>query len=111
MFKLHSTLENTFKDAVEIDDFTTKASNGFITVRREKVTFKMQSGDVPDFGLNGVQCEEMLIFVAGYIKTLNGPVPSKYNEKAILHIEKAISELDMRTEDRVYRGVEGTGNA
>jgi len=107
MLKLHDTMEATFKDTAIDVIHTSEACNGFIRVEDETVMFKLQAGNVADYGVNGVQCEEMLEFVGGYLKTLDGHYPSEYNKKAIEHINMAIANLNLRTKDRVERGVEG----
>lgn len=110
MLKFHQALKNAFVDFKETSDISTEAVNGFIKVEYEDVTFTMQSGDVKDFGLNGVQCEELLKYVESYLKILNSHLSSEHNVKAISHINKAIECLNSRTQDRVNRGVEGTHN-
>ena len=108
MYKLHQALQNAFSDARELDELISVGSNEFIKVRREKVTFKMQSGPVSDFGLNGVQCEELLKFVKSYLEILDTERSSAHNKKAMWHITEALAALEFRTKDRIKRGVEGT---
>tara|TARA_R110000822_G_scaffold58364_2_gene146075 strand:- start:865 stop:1200 length:336 start_codon:yes stop_codon:yes gene_type:complete len=110
MLKFHQALHDAFSDFKETGDTTTEAAKGFIKVEYEDVTFTMQSGDVSDFGENGVQCDEMLMYVESYLKILNSHVKSPYNEKALKGIAIAISALKNRTENRIARGVESTHN-
>lgn len=110
MLKFHQALKNAFSSFKEKDDVTTEACNGFIQVQYENVTFTMQSGDVKDFGVNGVQCEEMIAYVKSYLEILNSHVSSHYNVRAINHLNAALNELNARTQDRIKRGVEGTSN-
>lgn len=108
MIKLHETMENTFKDTDQDKIYVSTAKSGYIRVEDETVSFKLQAGNIQDAGVNGVQCEEVLEFVVGYLTTLNSHCPSDYNIKAIAHISEAITQLNQRTEDRIARGVEGT---
>lgn len=106
MIKLHETMENTFKDTDQNKIYVSTAKSGYIRVEDETVMFKMQAGNIGDHGVNGVQCEDILTFVQGYLNKLNSHYNSPYNEKAINHITKAIEALNQRTADRIVRGIE-----
>lgn len=108
MLKFHQALSDAFNDFNEVDDITTEACNGFIRVQYEDVTFTMQSGDVSQFGVNGVQVEELLKYSVAYLELLNSHLHSSFNDAAIGRIKEAIKQLDLRTEDRIKRNVEGT---
>ena len=107
MLKLHETLKEAFLDYISESKYISSACDGHIKIEDETVSFKLQAGGVVDYGKNGVQCEEMLLFVKTYIKKLNSNVPSADNIEAMIHIDRAIDALDRRTQDRVVRGVEG----
>ncbi len=110
MLKFHQALSDGFDDFKETSDTTSEAAYGFIKVEYEDVTFTFQSGNVEEFGINGIQCEEVLQYVKSYLNILNSHLPSDHNVAAINHITKAIKALNNRTADRVMRGVEGTHN-
>lgn len=107
MLKLIQTMENAYAPTVRESKYVVTAFNGNVRLEDETISFKLQAGNVADFGVNGVQCEELLQFTVAYLKILNKHHSSIYNEGAIAHIESAINFLNLRTKDRVSRGVEG----
>jgi hypothetical protein len=53
----------------------------------------------------------MLKYVACLFESLNDAFPSSYNETSLAHIENAIQAQNLRTADRIARGVEGQNKA
>lgn len=107
MLKLIQTMENAYAPTVRESKYVVTAFNGNVRLEDETISFKLQAGNVADFGVNGVQCEEILQFTKTYLQILNSHHSSVHNEGAIAHIESAIRLLNLRTADRVNRGVEG----
>lgn len=57
---------------------------------------------------DGTTNEVVIAVLIHRLQTLNAKMPSKYNENAIDYLRAALNELQMRTNDRVDREVEGT---
>ncbi len=55
----------------------------------------------------GVTNEELLKILINHIDTLNNAVPCTENEKTLLHLNKALNWLELRTQTRVSQGVNG----
>lgn len=111
MLKLHETIDEGFSDSIRESKYVSTACNGFIRLEDESVTFKLQAGNVKDYGVNGVQCEELLLFTKAYLNKLNTSFSSVYNEEAVKAITVALAQLKARTLDRESRGVEGKEEA
>lgn len=58
--------------------------------------------------VNGTTNEEVLEVLIHRVKELNKKFPCDENEMAIRNLEGALVWLNLRTQDRVNRGVEGT---
>ena len=68
-----------------------------------------QNGTIPEKGVNGVTQEALLAIVADRLRAFQaGPFSNGYNERALQHVDMALSELKARTQERMNRGVEGT---
>lgn len=111
MLKLHTTLEQAFPESFRMSNvskYISLAENDFIIHDDGTMSFKLQEGAVKEVGLNGVQPVEMLHFIATYIKVLDKEKNDPMNLATIQAINTAIAAQDLRTADRVQRGVEGT---
>lgn len=56
----------------------------------------------------GTTNEAMLLVLINRLEYLNDKRQSIYNERAVNHLRDALKELEMRTQERTERGVEGT---
>lgn len=65
----------------------------------------MKRGNEPH---DGVTNETVIAVLINRLLYLNAQVPSEYNEVAIDRLQDALRALNMRTEDREARDVEGT---
>lgn len=71
------------------------------------VSFTIQSDPIREVGINGCQALDMLKYVKCLFESLNETYHSDYNVTTIAHIENAIQSQELRTLDRIKRGVEG----
>ncbi len=71
------------------------------------VSFTIQSDPVSEVGINGCQALDMLKYVKCLFESLNEAFHSDYNVTTVAHIENAIQAQELRTKDRLKRGVEG----
>lgn len=111
MIKLHTTLENTFPTSYNKESkYISKALNGYITHDDATLSFKMQEGPIKEVGENGIQVNEVLQTMIGYLKVLDKEKTCEYNDKTIRFIAMAIEAQEARSRDRIDRGVEGTSN-
>lgn len=68
-----------------------------------------QNGPIKEAGVNGITQEALLAIVIDRLRSFQaGPYASQYNEAALNHCEHALTQLQMRTVERIKRGVEGT---
>lgn len=78
----------------------------------ESPVIKFQKGPVKEFGVNGIQNEDLLDILIDrltYLQTFeDGKYACKDNEYALLHLRGAKENLLARTAHRIKRGVEGT---
>ena len=71
-----------------------------------------QNGPIQEAGINGITNEALLAVVIDCLKAFQaGPFSSEYNAHALHYTEQALSALQMRTRDRIVRGVEGRSQA
>lgn len=74
-----------------------------------KYTLSLQNGPIKEHGVNGWQ-NEMLIAVV--IDRIKGYQETEFrcdsNALALVHLKQALVQLELRTAERVSRGVEGT---
>jgi len=69
---------------------------------------EFQNGAIQEVGVNGVQLSALLAVVIDQLRGWqSGPFSSEYNAQALRYAEQALSALQMRTRDRIVRGVEG----
>lgn len=71
------------------------------------VTF--QNGPIKECGINGVTQEALLAILIDRLKSFqSGPFACEANAKALQHVQDALHHLQLRTRERIARGVEGT---
>jgi hypothetical protein len=71
-------------------------------------TIHFQNGPIKESGVNGCQQEDLLAIVIDRLRAFQaGPFPCKENGKALAHAKAALQWLNLRTEQRKKRGVEG----
>lgn len=75
-------------------------------IQKEK---DLETGELKTIS-NGTTNEEVLYMLVDRLKFLNEKMESVHNVNAIHHLNEALNELNMRTADRLNRGVEGTVN-
>jgi len=64
---------------------------------------------VRDRGINGASVEDVIRAAMDRLRFFqNGPFECRYNANALIYLQRALFELDDRTQDRVAREVEGT---
>lgn len=68
---------------------------------------KLQLNPIKEVGLNGVQIDDVIIFVREFITKRNNEFPCRENSIVITKLEEAEMWLERRKRDRVERGVEG----
>ena len=67
-----------------------------------------QNGPIQENGVNGVTQEALLAIVIDRLRSFQaGPCSSDYNAEALSCCEQAMSALQGRTRERIFRGVEG----
>lgn len=83
--------------------------NYFIFVRDDKnsISFNIQNGPIKEFGVNGVQVNEMISIAKIMIEGLNKKFPCRENSMAIEKLEESLMWLERRKKNREARGVEG----
>ena len=108
MLKLHTTLKNTFPDIFAQESKYVSTAGEYMCVDDQKVSFTFQEGPRGLVGVNGVLPTEVIEFMLQYFKILDTEVPSEYNKDTAHFLELAIKSQELRTVDRVSRGVEGT---
>ncbi len=79
----------------------------YITVKDNVLTLTIQDGPIGEFGINGIQATDMLIYTKELFKSLNKTFPCRENSLTITKIEEAIHWQEARTKDRESRKVEG----
>ena len=68
-----------------------------------------QNGPIKEAGVNGVTQEALLAIVIDRLRAFQaGPFACDTNAAALTHCQLALQELQMRTRERMARGVEGT---
>jgi hypothetical protein len=68
-----------------------------------------QNGPIQVFGVNGVTHEALLAIVIDRLRHYQaGPFASSWNAAALRKCEDALEDLQLRTRERIKRGVEGT---
>lgn len=96
---------NSTHNATALHDFVVKKTEDD-TVLAE---IHFQQGPIKEDGVNGVCNEDLLLMVLLRLRMFNqGKFSCRENSMAITKIEEAVMWLRKRTEDREFRGVEGT---
>lgn len=98
----------------KITGFDTKSntSDPFVALYgkpSDHTTILFQNGPIKEFGVNGITQEVLLAIVIDRLRSFQaGPFACRANDKALAHCEEALAWLQLRTVDRLRRGVEGT---
>ena len=70
---------------------------------------QFQNGPIMDNGVNGCHNEDLLAIVIDRLQHFQrGKFECRENTAALVELEKALSWLNHRTNERIRRGVEGT---
>ena len=72
------------------------------------VHIEFQTDPGSGVGVNGITTESLLAVLIHRTKHLNNELPCKENANAITSMESALMWLELRTQDRTTRNVEGT---
>lgn len=73
------------------------------------IAFGFQNGPIKEVGVNGITHEALIAICIDHLKSFQaGSFASESNERALHHLRLALNELQMRTRERLSRGVEGT---
>jgi len=83
-----------------------KLDNSYVKVEGNTVTFTVQDGVISENGVNGLQAQDMLMFVRELFASLNAEHSCRENSLTITHIDEAYNWQTRRTMDRQIRGVE-----
>lgn len=68
-----------------------------------------QDGPIKEVGVNGCHNEDLLAIVIDRLQGFQaGDLACDANEEALQYLDDALSCLNLRTQDRIKRGVEGT---
>ena len=106
------------KDLIEAKNLVTDKSNimiaeiqphEFIELNEKdhKISFIIQNGPKSEFGRNGCQITDVLLFVKEFINLRNKAFPCRENSITITKLEEALMWQEKRTNDRAKRDVEG----
>ena len=67
-----------------------------------------QNGPIKEVGVNGITHESMLAVLIDRLTSFQaGPFPSPFNAEALHHGRLMLRALQLRTRERIARGVEG----
>ncbi len=68
-----------------------------------------QNGSIKEAGVNGISHEVLLAIIIDRLRSFQaGPYATALNAEALKHCRAALLALQMRTHERIKRGVEGT---
>ncbi len=73
--------------------------------------FRIQDGPVKENGVNGCQVDTVIQAAFQILAKLNEKFPCKENTDTLMHLDRALTSLELRTKNREERGVEGTSQA
>lgn len=73
----------------------------------EVIELSFQAGSIAEAGVNGLTNECLLAVLIHRMKILNRTLPCEENNRAIGHLEDALANLEVRTQRRRLRRVEG----
>ncbi|MEI8128012.1 MAG: hypothetical protein WCG95_00210 [bacterium] len=83
------------------------SSQGYCETHFADISF--QNGAIKENGVNGCHNEDLIAIVIDRLQGFQaGEYACKENERAIIYLNEALSQLDLRTQTRIERGVEGT---
>jgi hypothetical protein len=71
------------------------------------ISFRIQNGPIKEFGVNGCQLLTLIQTALIMVEKLNEKFPCEENKRTITKLGDAIYWQDIRTENRIKRGVEG----
>ena len=75
-------------------------------------TVLFQNGPIKEVGVNGVTQEALLAIVIDRLRSFQaGPFACQANAEALAFCDDALKQLQIRTVERIKRGVEGTHTA
>ena len=74
------------------------------------ISFNKQVGPIKEYGVNGVQVDDMVEVIKNIIQSLNDKFPCRENAMVITKLDEAQMWLGKRKADREKRNVEGTNN-
>lgn len=84
-----------------------EAADDATATERNLCDVHFQNGPIQEFGVNGVQQEDLLAIVIDRLRAFQaGPFANKYNAAALEAAEASLAALNQRTIDRLARGVE-----
>ena len=75
------------------------------------VTFRIQSGPMKEYGVNGCQIDDVLRWTKNKIEEFQALASCRENAIAITKLDEALMWLEERKRNRERRGVEGTSKA
>lgn len=75
------------------------------------VEFTIQSGPIKEYGVNGVQIDDVIEWVKEKIEGFNKAFPCRENSMIITKLDEALLWSAKRKLDREKRNVEGTNKA
>lgn len=81
----------------------------FVQSKPNSISFTIQSAPVQDVGINGCQVDTIIETAKLILEGLNENIPCRENSLAITKLDEALMWLQRRKENRIKRGVEGTG--
>jgi hypothetical protein len=93
-------------------DTETNQSDPFVSRHGQSAkhsTILFQNGPIKEVGVNGLTQEALVAVVIDRMESFqNGPYACEQNAKALYHLGRALGYLQLRTLQRIARGVEGT---
>jgi hypothetical protein len=75
------------------------------------ISFRIQDGPIKENGVNGCQVDTLIHAAERILTEFDKKINCVHNQMALQGLRSAIHELNLRTEDREKRGVEGTSKA
>jgi len=80
-----------------------------LTGAPREVDIHFQNGPIKEYGVNGLTHEALLAIVIDRLRSFQaGPYACEANDVALVNIQTALISLQLRTRERIARGVEGT---
>lgn len=91
-------------EPVELTQVTEFVDN----VNLSKIDIKLQSAPVSEVGIDGLQIDDVIVVIKDILQSFQNAYPCAETSNAILHLRNAKDQCDLRRENRIKRGVEGT---